>query len=146
MSYRIESVEQFTKLWTDIYNSRGKPDWSGIIPYYDENIHFRDTIQEIHGKKDFVEMTERLVRRAQNLQMKILNISLQERILFFEWEMSMSFRKTPHSKVYGSSRITLNDERKIIEQRDYYDLWGDIMDNIPGVGKGYRKFMKKIFG
>ena len=35
---------------------------------------------------------------------------------------------------------------KIIKQRDYYDLWGDILDNIPRIGKMYRKFMKKKFG
>jgi len=35
---------------------------------------------------------------------------------------------------------------KIIEQRDYYDLWGDIFDNIPRFSVMYRKFMKKKFG
>jgi hypothetical protein len=48
--------------------------------------------------------------------------------------------------VYGLSRITLSQEGKIIQQRDYYDLWGDIFDNIPQVGKIYRKIMKKFFG
>jgi hypothetical protein len=46
----------------------------------------------------------------------------------------------------GASRLTLNEEGKIAAQRDYYDLWGTILDNIPGVGKGYRKFMQKVFG
>jgi hypothetical protein len=34
----------------------------------------------------------------------------------------------------------------IIEQRDYYDLWGDIFNGIPRFGKLYRKFMFKHFG
>ena len=38
------------------------------------------------------------------------------------------------------------EEGKIIEQRDYYDLWGDIFDNIPRFGKAYRRFMKRKFG
>ena len=42
--------------------------------------------------------------------------------------------------------IALNEEGKIAEQRDYYDLWGDIFDNIPRFGKMYRKFMKSRFG
>ena len=146
MSYRIENVEQFTKLWTDIYNTQGKPDWSGMLPYYDENMYFRDTIQEIQGKKKFIEMTERLVKRSQGLKMKIINISMNGRIIFFEWEMTLSFNKFPNSKMFGTSRLTLNENGKIINQRDYYDLWGDIMDNIPGIGKGYRKFMQKVFG
>ncbi len=146
MNYRIENVEQFTKLWTNIYNTQGKSDWSGILPYYDENIYFRDTIQEIYGKKKFIEMTERLVNRSQGLKMKITNTSMQGRIIYFEWEMTLSFNKLPNSKMFGASRLTLNEDGKIINQRDYYDLWGDIMDNIPGIGKGYRKFMQKVFG
>jgi limonene-1,2-epoxide hydrolase len=146
MNYRIESAEQIIKLWTDIYNTQGKPDWSGIIPFYDEMIYFRDSVQEIHGKKKFIEMTERLAKRSQNLKMKIINISIRGVIIFIEWEMTLSFNKLPNSKMYGVSRLTLSEEGKIIKQRDYYDLWGDIMDNIPGIGKGYRKFMQKIFG
>jgi len=146
MSFRIESKEQFVELWTNIYNTEGKPDWSHILPYYDNKIYFRDTIQEIRGKKAFKAMTERLVERSQDLRMKIINILFEGNIIFFEWEMGLSFKKTPDSKVYGASRLTLNDNGKIIEQRDYYDLWGDIIDNIPFLAKVYRKFMSKMFG
>jgi limonene-1,2-epoxide hydrolase len=146
MSKRIGSKEQFVKLWTEIYNTEGKPDWSHILPYYDDNIYFRDSIQEIRGMKEFKPMTERLTERSKDLKMKIINILFEGNIIFFEWEMRLSFKSYPNSTLFGASRITLNEEGKIIEQRDYYDLWGDIMDNIPGVGKGYRKFMKKMFG
>jgi len=146
MSNRIESKDQFVELWTNIYNTKGKPDWSHILPYYDENIYFRDTIQEIRGMKEFKEMTERLVDRSQDLEMKIVNILFEGKIIFFEWVMRLSFKKYPNSKLFGTSRLTLNEEGKIIEQRDYYDLWGDIIDNIPLFAERYRKFIKKKFG
>jgi len=146
MSNRIESKDQFVELWTNIYNTKGKPDWSHILPYYDENIYFRDTIQEIRGMKEFKEMTERLVERSQDLEMKIVNILFEGKIIFFEWVMRLSFKKYPNSKLFGASRLTLNEEGKIIEQRDYYDLWGDIIDNIPLFAERYRKFIKKKFG
>ena len=146
MSYRIENKEQFVELWTNIYNTEGKPDWSHIIPYYDDSICFRDTIQEIHGIKEFKAMTERLVERSQDLKMKIVNILFEGNIIFFEWEMTLSFKKFPNSRLFGLSRITLNEEGKIIAQRDYYDLWGDILDNIPFLAEKYRKFIKKRFG
>ncbi len=146
MSFRIKSKEQFVELWTKIYNTESKPDWSHILPYYDDKIYFRDTIQEIRGKKEFKAMTERLVERSKDLRMKIVNILFEGNIIFFEWEMGLSFKKTPDSKIFGASRLILNDNGKIIDQRDYYDLWGDILDNIPGLGKGYRKFMRKVFG
>jgi len=146
MSFRIESKEQFVKLWTDIYNTEGKPDWSNILPYYDDNIYFHDTIQEIWGMKEFKPMTERLTERSQDLKMKIVHILFEGNIIFFEWEMSLSFKRYPNSTLFGASRLTLNEDGKIIEQRDYYDLWGDIIDNIPFLADRYRKFIKKRFG
>jgi len=133
-------------LWSKTYNTEGKPDWSHILPYYDENIYFRDTIQEIRGIEAFRAMTERLTKRSKDLKMKIVNALMEENKIFLEWEMTLSFKKYPSSVLYGSSRLTLNEEGKIIEQRDYYDLWGDIFDNIPRFGKAYRKFIIKKFG
>jgi len=133
-------------LWSKTYNTEGKPDWSHILPYYDDNIYFRDSIQEIHGIEEFTAMTERLTRRSKDLKMNIVQAVMEENIVFIEWEMTIKFKKNPSSVLYGSSRLTLNKEGKIKEQRDYYDLWGDIFDNIPGFGKAYRKFMIRKFG
>ena len=133
-------------LWTKTYNSEGKVDWSHILPYYDNNIYFRDSIQEIRGIEEFTAMTERLTKRSKDLKMNIVNAVMEKSIIFIEWEMTLSFKKYPSSVLYGSSRLTLNNEGKITEQRDYYDLWGDIFDNIPRFGKAYRKFILRKFG
>jgi limonene-1,2-epoxide hydrolase len=133
-------------LWSKTYNTRGKPDWSHILPYYDDHIYFRDSIQEIHGIDDFKAMTERLADRSKDLKMHIVRAVQQENIIFIEWEMTISYKKNPSSVLYGASRVTVNETGKISEQRDYYDLWGDIFDNIPRFGKAYRKFMRKKFG
>ena len=138
--------ELLLDLWTKTYNTEGKPDWSHILPYYDDNIYFRDSIQEIRGINEFTAMTERLTRRSKDLKMNIVNAVMEENIIIMEWEMTLSFKKYPSSVLFGSSRLTLNNEGKIIEQRDYYDLWGDIFDNIPRFGKAYRKFKKRKFG
>jgi hypothetical protein len=142
----ITSQEQLQDLWSQTYNTEGKPDWSHILPYYDEDIHFRDSIQEIRGKREFAAMTERLAKRSGSLKMEIKNSARNENVIFLEWIMTLSFKKYPNSSIYGCSRVTLNDAGKIIEQRDYYDLWGDIFDNIPRFGPLYRRFMHKKFG
>ena len=134
------------ELWSKTYNTEGKPDWSHILPYYDDNILFRDSIQEIRGLKEFTAMTERLTKRSKDLKMRIVNAVMEKNIILMEWEMTLSFKKYPSSILYGASRLTLNEEGKITEQRDYYDLWGDIFDNIPRFGKAYRRFMIKKFG
>ncbi|MBN1696065.1 MAG: nuclear transport factor 2 family protein [Spirochaetales bacterium] len=146
MENTIVNLEQFKKLWTSIYDAGGKPDWSHILPYYDEHIYFRDSIQEIRGIGEFKKMTERLTKRSRKLEFHIHNQMMGKNIIFIEWEMRLSFKKSPTSSIYGSSRITLSEKGKIVEQRDYYDLWGDIFDNIPVFGKQYRKFIRKMFG
>ncbi len=143
LSLNAESIKD---LWSKTYNTEGKPDWSHILPYYAEDIYFRDSIQGIRGIKEFKAMTERLTERSKDLKMKIVRTSMQDNIIFVEWEMTISFKKRPSSVLYGASRLTLNKAGKIQEQRDYYDLWGDIFDNIPRFGKAYRRFMVKKFG
>jgi len=143
--YRL-TLDIVKDLWSKTYNTAGKPDWSHILPYYDDEIYFRDTIQELKGMVEFKAMTERLTARSKDLKMAIIRAVGSENDIFIEWEMTISFKKYPNSVMYGSSRLTINDEGKIIEQRDYYDLWGDIFDNIPRFGKAYRRFMKRKFG
>lgn len=140
------TLETVRELWSKTYNTEGKPDWSHIIPYYADDVIFRDTVQELRGIREFTEMTERLTKRSKDLSMQIVNAVQSGSIIFLEWEMTIKFKKNPSSVLYGTSRLTLNNNGKIAMQRDYYDLWGDIFDNIPRFGKAYRRFMKKRFG
>ncbi len=140
------TLEILKDKWAKTYNTDGKPDWSHILPYYSEDIYFRDAIQEIKGMTEFKAMTERLTNRSKDLKMELKNAIQNGNDFFIEWEMTISYKKYPSSILYGASRLSINDEGKITEQRDYYDLWGDIFDNIPRFGKAYRKFMKKKFG
>ena len=146
MEHAITSMEQLKGLWTEIYDPEGKPDWSHILPYYDEDILFRDAVQEIRGKAEFAAMTERLVARAGSLSMEVTHTAREGNVLFLEWVMTLSYNKYPKSSIYGASRLTLNEAGRIAEQRDYYDLWGDIFDNIPRFGPAYRRFMRRKFG
>lgn len=140
------TLEIVKDLWAKTYNTDGKPDWSHILPYYDDTIFFKDTIQEIRGIGEFKEMTERLTKRSKDLNMALVKTVQQGDDIFLEWEMTISYKKYPSSIIFGFSRLTLNADGKIVEQRDYYDLWGDIFDNIPWFRKPYRKFMSRKFG
>jgi len=133
-------------LWSQTYNTDGKPDWSHIFPYYTETIVFQDSIQRIEGKEDFTAMCNRLTDRCKQLHMDILTIAQTDNVIIFDWIMTMMFKKFPSTPLYGSTKLTLDSSGLIAEQRDYYDLWGDIFNNIPRFGKMYRKFMKKKFG
>jgi len=144
--FSIDTVDLIKELWTKTYNNVGKPDWSHILPYYATDIQFKDSIQSLKGIEDFTAMTERLSARSTDLKMEVINATKDDNIIFVEWEMTISFKKRPSSIMYGASRLKLNESGKIVYQRDYYDLWGDIFDNIPRFNKMYRKFMHRKFG
>lgn len=78
--------------------------------------------------------------------MNIITVVMGGNEVFLQWEMTMMFKKFPSSTLYGTTKLSLNDEGHIVHQRDYYDLWGDIFDNIPWMHHRYRRFMRKKFG
>ena len=139
-------IEIVKELWSKTYNTDGKPDWSHIFPYYHKNIIFQDTIQRIEGIEDFTAMCNRLTKRTYKLNMEIVSIVQNENIIMFDWIMTMMFKKYPSTPMFGSSKLTISDDELILQQRDYYDLWGDIFNNIPHWNKMYRRFLIKKFG
>jgi limonene-1,2-epoxide hydrolase len=140
------NTEMVLDLWSKTYNTRGKPDWSHIFPYYHGDIIFQDTIQRIEGKEAFIAMCKRLTKRCEELKMQISSIAASENEIFMEWEMTMIFRKTPSTSLFGCTKLTLGEDGRITHQRDYYDLWGDIFVNVPLMKKIYPRFMKRVFG
>ena len=93
----ILNAVSIKELWSKTYNTEGKPDWSHILPYYDDNIYFKDSIQAIHGIEEFRAMTERLTNRSNDLKMNIVHAVMQERIIFIELEMTIKYKKNPSS-------------------------------------------------
>ena len=140
------TTAKLRELWGKTYNSEGKPDWSHIFPYYHDDIVFQDSIQRIEGKDEFVELCNRLTDRCEQLQMDILSVAQHENEIFFEWKMTMMFKKFPSTPMFGCTKLTFGEDNRIISQRDYYDLWGDIFNGIPWFHKPYRRFMHKYFG
>lgn len=144
---RLElNEETLRQLWSKTYNTNGKPDWSHIYPYYHDEIVFQDTIQRIEGKVAFIELCKRLTERCKELKMEIGTICVKDNTFTFDWTMTMMFNKFPSTPIYGCTMLTLHPDGRIIRQRDYYDLWGDIFNGIPWFKKPYRKFMHKKFG
>lgn len=138
--------DRIRELWSKTYNNEGKPDWSHIFPYYHEQIVFEDSIQRIEGIDAFKAMCGRLTHRCEQLNMEIHSIIMEANIVFMQWTMVMRFNKYPSTPLYGCSKLTLGEDQRIIHQRDYFDLWGDIFNGIPYFRKTYRKFLRKHFG
>ena len=140
------TTDTVRELWSKTYNTEGKPDWTHIFPWYHENLVFQDSIQRIEGKEKFTAMCHRLTRRCRRLNMEILSVAEASDGFFLQWIMVMIFRRLPSTPIYGCTKLTLDSEGMIIGQRDYYDLWGDIFNNIPGFRRLYRAFLRRLFG
>ena len=138
--------ETIRLLWSKTYNTEGKPDWTHIYPYYHDEVVFQDTIQRIEGKEEFIALCKSLTDRCKELRMELATVFVLENEIMFDWTMTMMFTKFPSTPIYGSTKLTLHEDGRIIRQRDYYDLWGDIFNGIPWFKKPYRKFMHKKFG
>ena len=134
------------ELWSQTYNTAGKPDWSHLFPYYHPDLIFQDSIQRIEGLVEFQAMCRRLTARSGSLRMEILALVKNGNIVLMDWVMTLSFGKYPATPLYGATRLTLHADGRIIEQRDYYDLWGDIFNGIPRFKPIYRRFMRRKFG
>ena len=143
---KMLDIATIKELWSQTYNTDGKPDWSHIFKYYHKDIIFQDTIQRIEGIENFTAMCNRLTKRTKQLNLEIVTIAQNENIIIFEWIMTMMFKKYPNTPIYGSTKLTISIDGLILEQRDYYDLWGDIFNNIPHFNKMYRRFLIKKFG
>lgn len=138
--------EDIKRLWSQTYNDSGSPDWSHLFPYYHDHIVFEDSIQRVEGKENFIDMCMRLTDRSQNLAMEISSVVLQDKIAFIQWIMHISYKNFPSTPLFGCTKLTFGEDNRIIHQRDYFDLWGDIINGIPAVRKPYRNFIKKYFG
>ncbi len=140
------SEENVRTLWSMTYNTDGKPDWSHLFKYYHEEVEFYDSIQRIKGKDEFIALCNRLTNRCKQIKMDIESIFRKDNEIIFDWTMTMMFKKFPSTPIYGCTKLVLHEDGRIIRQRDYYDLWGDIFNGIPWFKKRYRKFMHKKFG
>jgi len=138
--------ELVLELWSRTYNTDGKPDWTHIFPYYHDEIVFQDPIQKIEGKNDFIAMCNKLTERCKELKMDISSIAAEKNEIFMEWKMTMIFRRTPSTPLYGCTKLTLGLDSRITHQRDYYELWGDIFNNVPIMNHVYPRIMRRIFG
>ena len=142
----ILSEDTVLALWSQTYNTEGKPDWSHIFKYYHDDIVFQDSIQRIEGKDEFIALCDRLTKRCKELKMDIHSIFMKNNEIMFDWTMTMMFNKFPSTPIYGTTKLTIDEDGRIIQQRDHYDLWGDIFNGIPWFKARYRKFMRKKFG
>lgn len=120
-------------------------DVSIVRDYYHPDVEFRDAIQEVHGRDAVVEMLLRFAQKVKELRVEVHNVVESGNVIFVEWRMEIDVargRKTLWND--GCTRLLVNDEGQVIHHRDYFDLWGDMIDAFPRASKVYRRIVAKM--
>jgi limonene-1,2-epoxide hydrolase len=144
--------EQFTaETARQMFSFRGKNpsgegvDMSIVREHYHPDVRFQDAIQVIQGKDAVIEMMLRFPKRVAELSCTVHEAAQKGDVIFVEWSMDMRARKSlPVMTNHGVSKLRLDEEGLVIEQRDYFDLWGDMIDAFPRVSKVYRAIVRHM--
>ena len=44
----------------------------------------------------------------------------------------------------GCSRLLLDEDGLVVDHRDYFDLWGDMIDSFPLISRPYRRLVRHM--
>src|SRR4030095_8826893 len=105
--------------------------------YYHPEVRFRDAIQQVEGREAFLDMTRRFLERSKDLEVQVRDAAQTGNVMYIDWTMKLRLGMGPLSSYDGVSKLTLDSQGKVIEHRDFFDLWGDTLGALPGVGKLY---------
>ena len=152
MTADAKATEPFTvEKAREMFSFRGKSDTgegvdvSIVRKYYHPDVRFRDAIQTVQGRDAVIEMLLRFPQRCKELRNTVHRAAQEGNVIFVEWTNEMVIRdRIPPLADDGVSRLVLDDEGLVIDHRDYFDLWGDMIDSFPRVSKVYRSIVRHM--
>ena len=134
-----------------MFSFRGKSangqgvDVSFVRKYYHPDVLFRDAIQEVRGRDAVIEMLLRFPQRCHELRVEVHDVVQQGQLIFVEWRTEMVIRKGMRVLWNdGCTRLRLDDQGLVVDHRDYFDLWGDLIDAFPKASKLYRRIIASM--
>ena len=114
-----------------------------IVSYYDENVFFKDPFNEFNGRDKLKKLFLHMFIIFKNPQFVFIeNIENSEGI-FMTWDFIFSYKEKLF-KIHGSSHLKLNDEKKIVYHRDYWDVGEQLLLKIPLIKSLYGFFQNKL--
>ncbi len=152
MTAEAKAAEPFTvDKAREMFSFRGKSDTgegvdvSIVRKYYHPEVRFRDAIQTVEGRDAVIEMLLRFPQRCKELRCHVHRAVQEGDVIFVEWTMEMVVHpRVPTLTDEGISRLVLDDDGLVIDHRDYFDLWGDMIDSFPRVSKVYRSIVRHM--
>jgi hypothetical protein len=134
-----------------MFSFRGKStvgegvDVSIIRTHYHSDVRFQDAIQVVEGRDAVIEMMLRFPKRVAELSCTVHAALQQDDLIVVEWSMDMrAHKRLPVMTNHGMSKLRLDADGRVIDHRDYFDLWGDMIDAFAGPSRLYRAIVRHM--
>ena len=133
----------------DLFERFGRDDQAAVLregaALYAAAMVFQDPIQRLEGLDAYVAMCQRLLDRSRTVRFDVGSLLESERDVFLTWRMDMQPRLGPRVISDGVSHCRLGPDGLVVLHRDYWDLVGDVLGQVPLVGRGWRALVKGMF-
>ena len=110
---------------------------------YDAEVRFKDPLQTLHGRAEFIEMNRRLLRRSRKLRFEVSHALQSGELIFLDWTLDLAPKLGPSMTFAGATRMRLQSGL-VIDHRDYWDLAGGVIGAVPGLRSLYRAALSAI--
>ena len=114
-----------------------------IVTYYDENVFFKDPFNEFNGREKLKKLFIHMFNSLKNPHFVFIDNIENSEGVFLTWDFIFSYKEKLF-KIHGSSHLKLNDEKKIMYHRDYWDVGEELLLKIPIIKSLYGFFQSKL--
>jgi hypothetical protein len=111
---------------------------------YAPTMRFQDPIQTIDGRDEYVAMCRRLLVRPKAIRFHVDELVESPTDVFMTWRMDMTPKLGPRVLASAVTHCRLDADGLVVWHRDYWDLVGDVVGQVPVVGRAWRGFVKRF--
>jgi hypothetical protein len=104
---------------------------------------FQDPLITTLGRAAFTALNRRMIERARELSVEVLDAVESGEHLFLTWRMRYALRRGPELTIEGATHARARGGR-IVEHRDYWDLAGSLAAGAPWADALWRRLTAKL--
>ena len=135
----MKSLREFKEWFINLNEST----LDNIVSYYDENVFFKDPFNEFNGREKLKKLFIHMFITLKNPHFVFIENIENSKEIFLTWDFIFSY-KDKLFKIHGSSHLKLNDEKKIMYHRDYWDVGEELLLKIPIIKSLYGFFQSRL--
>tara|TARA_Y100001970_G_scaffold247936_1_gene317072 strand:+ start:101 stop:526 length:426 start_codon:yes stop_codon:yes gene_type:complete len=114
----------------------------GLGEFVASEVVFADPLHDVIGLQGMTNIFQQLFNKVEDVDYTIINYAINDRDVFFNWELKGMLFKKPWS-VDGVTNLKFDQDFKVSHQIEYWDVASGLYDYIPVFGK-VTKLVKKI--